>query len=154
MEMPDPRGSALRRGRASIAGQIYLVTTVCAGREPVLADFRLGRCVVQALREAEERRLAGTLAFVVMPDHLHWLLELRGADLGGVVRRVKGASARAVNRCQGRAGRLWQPGYHDHALRREENLVATARYVIANPRRAGLVRSVGDYPLWDCIWLP
>jgi REP element-mobilizing transposase RayT len=54
-----------------------------------------------------------------------------------------------LNRC----GRLWQPGYHDHALRREEDLVATARYLVANPLRAGLVQHIGDYPLWDAVWL-
>ncbi|MBB5859537.1 hypothetical protein GGR69_001194 [Xanthomonas arboricola] len=29
-----------------------------------------------------------------------------------------------------------------------------ARYLIANPLRAGLVARVGDYPFWDAIWLP
>jgi hypothetical protein len=28
-----------------------------------------------------------------------------------------------------------------------------ARYVVANPLRAGLVKRLGDYPLWDAIWL-
>jgi len=28
-----------------------------------------------------------------------------------------------------------------------------ARYVVANPMRAGLVKQIGDYPLWDAIWV-
>jgi hypothetical protein len=28
-----------------------------------------------------------------------------------------------------------------------------ARYIVANPLRAGLTRRLGDYPLWDAIWL-
>jgi hypothetical protein len=28
-----------------------------------------------------------------------------------------------------------------------------ARYIIANPIRAGLVERAGDYPLWDACWL-
>jgi hypothetical protein len=28
-----------------------------------------------------------------------------------------------------------------------------ARYVVANPVRAGLVQRVGQYPHWDAIWL-
>jgi len=28
-----------------------------------------------------------------------------------------------------------------------------ARYIVANPLRAGLVSRVGDYPLWDACWL-
>jgi putative transposase len=49
--------------------------------------------------------------------------------------------------------RLWQKGYHDRAIRREEDLLAVARYIVANPLRAGLVKRVGDYPLWDAVWL-
>lgn len=38
-------------------------------------------------------------------------------------------------------------------MRREDDLRAAARYIIMNPVRAGLVEKVGDYPLWDAIWL-
>jgi len=48
---------------------------------------------------------------------------------------------------------VWQRGFHDHAVRREENLRALARYIIANPLRAGLTRSPAEYSFWDCVWL-
>jgi len=50
-------------------------------------------------------------------------------------------------------GPVWQKGYYDHALRDEENLAAVARYIVANPLRAGLARNVADYPLWDAVWI-
>jgi hypothetical protein len=28
-----------------------------------------------------------------------------------------------------------------------------ARYIVANPLRAGLVEHLGDYPHWDAVWL-
>jgi len=43
--------------------------------------------------------------------------------------------------------------YHDRALRREYDVVRVARYIIANPLRAGLVDKVGDYPHWDAVWV-
>lgn len=52
-----------------------------------------------------------------------------------------------------RRGPVWQRGFHDHALRREEDLRAVACYIVGNPLRAGLVQHVGDYPLWDTIWI-
>jgi len=88
-----------------------------------------------------------------MPDHLHWLVELSDVDLSRLVLRVKSCSAIALNRALGQCGRLWQKGFHDHALRKDEDLRAVARYVVANPLRAGLVDSVGDYPHWDAPWL-
>jgi REP element-mobilizing transposase RayT len=88
-----------------------------------------------------------------MPDHLHWLLVLEEEDLATVVRRMKSRSARAVNRMLHREGRLWQKDYYDHGVRRDEDLRRLARYIVANPLRAGLVENVGDYPLWDAVWL-
>ena len=94
-----------------------------------------------------------SLAWVLMPDHLHWLFVLEDGDLGAVMRRVKSRSAIGINRLLGSTGRVWQKGYHDHGVRAAEDLQAIARYIVANPVRAGLVRRVGDYPLWDAIWL-
>ena len=65
----------------------------------------------------------------------------------------KSRSAIAVNRCLARQGKVWQSTYHDHGRRDDEDLRETARYVVANPLRAGLVRSIGDYPHWDAVWL-
>jgi len=61
-------------------------------------------------------------------------------------------NAREVNRSNDRSGSVWQPSFHDRAIRTDESLVNTARYVIMNPVRAGLVERIGDYPLWDAIW--
>jgi hypothetical protein len=48
---------------------------------------------------------------------------------------------------------VWQKGFYDHALREGEALQNVARYIVANPLRAGLVAHIGDYPLWDAVWL-
>lgn len=49
--------------------------------------------------------------------------------------------------------RIWARAFHDHAVRADEDLVAVARYVIANPVRAGLANNVCEYPWWDADWL-
>jgi len=136
------------KGRCSEAGGVYLVTAVTRGRRAVFQDFGTARAVVEAMKKESELGRAETLAFVLMPDHLHWLLALgEGASLSPVVRAVKAVSAHRVRQ------RIWQDGFHDHALRAEEDVIAVARYVVANPVRAGLVSRVGDYPHWDAAWL-
>jgi len=90
-----------------------------------------------------------------MPDHLHWLVTLAaGNTLDNLMRSIKGYSARQLNRrwpdCK---GDIWQKGFHDRGLRKEEDLREAARYLVANPLRAGLVRAIGDYPHWDAEWL-
>ena len=148
------RAFALRLGRYSETGRIYLVTAVTHQREPLFSAFELARIVVHALRKADALGRCRSLAFVVMPDHVHWLVELRDGDLSALVGQFKATAAGGINRRLDTAGRQrWQKGFHDHALRKDEDLVALARYVVANPLRAGIVRRIGDYPHWDAIWL-
>jgi putative transposase len=149
LEEPARRhGKDLRKGRVSLPGQVYHITTVTFDREPVFSDLRSARILVSALRAAQARDEATTLAFVVMPDHMHWLMQL-GVDaaLAKVVGAVKAVTAQRIGR------RVWQDGFHDHALRQEEDLAEVARYIVANPVRARLVERVGDYPHWDAVWL-
>ena len=152
--MPDRATShRLRIGRFSETNRIYLITTNTHERVPIFSDFHLGRLVVWQFRLAHYQGLANSLAWVVMPDHFHWLISLDKGSLADLMRQVKSKSTRVVNAVAGRQGRLWQPGFHDHAVRQEENLESIARYIVANPLRAGLVKTCGDYPLWDAIWL-
>ena len=143
----------LRTGRYSETGQIYLLTAALLHREPLLRDFDNGRLAVRAFRTAEEEGLVTSLAWVVMPDHFHWLVELQNTQLPTLMARTKSRIAVLLNRSLGRQGPVWQHGYHDRAIRKEEDLQTVARYIIANPLRAGLVAKVGDYPLWDAVWV-
>ena len=143
-----PHASNLRTGRYSEQGRIYLITAVTQNRIPWFHDVQKARCVVTCMREAQQRGLAETLAYVLMPEHLHWLMTPgKPRALSPVVGGVKSMSARRIGHG------IWQSGFHDHAVRREEDLVKLARYVVANPLRAGLVRKLGDYPHWDAVWL-
>ncbi len=145
---------SLRVGRRSAPNQIYHVITATHQREDVFSSFTLGREVVHKLREARESDLASTIAFVVMPDHMHWLMQLgHKQTLSECVRWVKARSAYAVNRRRMSTRPVWQSGFFDAAVRHEESLVALSRYIVANPLRAGLVDSIGDYPLWDAVWM-
>jgi REP element-mobilizing transposase RayT len=90
------------------------------------------------------------LAWVVMPDHVHLLLRLGGNDsLPVVMNRINSCTAKAANRALSRMGPVWQGAYHDRAMRADEHLANVARYLVANPLRAGLADRVGDYPYWN-----
>jgi REP element-mobilizing transposase RayT len=149
-----PHSRTLRVGRFSEPNRIYVVTSCTFHRRPVFNDLYLGRILVGEFRFQQEAARGMTLAYVVMPDHFHWLMQLPpGEELSKVVQSVKGRAANRINRIVGAQGsKLWQPGFHDHAVRRAEDLVGLAQYVVSNPVRAGLVHSVTDYALWDSVW--
>ena len=119
----------------------------------MFTDLFLGRLLVAEFRQVRELGLVDSLAWVIMPDHLHWLFELKQQTLGDVVRRIKSRSTLTINRCRQSQARVWQPGYYDRAVRVEDDIRTMARYIVANPLRADLVEHLGDYSLWDATWL-
>ncbi len=155
-----PHGKDLRKGRYSENNQIYLVTTVTHQRQKVFTDFSRGRLVVHAMRHQHQQQKVNSLAFVIMPDHIHWLFALQNqSSLAEVIRSVKGRSSNQIQKIRRERNEiatkqaLWQDGYHDHAVRKEEDLQQLARYIVANPLRAGIVNKIANYPLWDATWL-
>jgi REP element-mobilizing transposase RayT len=150
MQSANAGHRALRKGRYSEPGRIYLVTFVTQARNRWFESFDLGCAVCRTFNPSADAEHAELLCWVLMPDHFHGLVQLHGErTLSQCVRRLKSQSTRAC----GGFGRIWARAYHDHAVRREEDVRALARYVIANPVRAGLVESVLHYPFWDASWL-
>jgi putative transposase len=141
----------LRSGRASVAGQIYLVTATTRLREPVFADFELACATARVI--ATTRSGYSILCWVLMPDHLHALVELHDGTISDAVQSIKDRSARAINALRGKRGSIWSSTFHDRALRRDDDVIDFARYIICNPVRAGLARSIRGYAFWDAIWL-
>ena len=137
----------LRKGRVSRPGTAYHITAITQNRLPHFAPLYNGRKVVQQLMALQDQGMAQTLCYVLMPDHLHWLMVLQNGTLPDVVRLLKGRSARAIGQT------IWQANYHDHAVRQEYDLHKMARYIVANPLRAKLVSQIGAYSLWDAVWL-
>ena len=151
--MQQPHGRDLRKGRVSEAGRIYHITTVTHQRIPYFSELNPARLLTQTLMA--EQHHATTLCYVIMPDHLHWLIELTdSATLEKCIKTVKAVSAHKINKHLQRTGPIWQAGYYNHALRQDEDIIDIARYIIANPLRKGLVESIREYPHWDAIWIP
>jgi REP element-mobilizing transposase RayT len=72
--------------------------------------------------------------------------------LAQLIHSLKSYTAHEINKFLQRQGPFWQPQYHDHAVRKDEDLNEIVRYALNNPVRAGLVRDFHDYPHWYCKW--
>ncbi|HCS46154.1 MAG TPA: transposase [Pseudomonas sp.] len=150
---PRPNSHWLRHGRFSEIGRAYLITAVVHQRHRIFTDWRSGRLLVAELKRAHDQEWVESIAWVIMPDHFHWLVQLEQRSLAQLMQAVKSRSTLTINRALNREGAFWQSGYHDRAIRDGEDLLPFARYIVANPLRAGLVEKIGDYPLWDACWL-
>jgi REP element-mobilizing transposase RayT len=150
---PHPNSHLLRRGRYSESGRGYLITAVVHQRRRIFGDWRIGRLLVDEFRRAQEQKSVNSMAWVIMPDHFHWLVQLEQRSLAQLMQSIKSRSTLTINHALNQRGAFWQTGYHDRAIRDGEDLLPFARYIVANPLRAGLVKKIGDYPLWDACWL-
>jgi len=86
---------------------------------------------------------------VVMPDHLHLLIELGARlPLAKAVQRLK-AKTSAILRS---AMLEWARGFFDRKLRPDDELLALFLYIYLNPYRAGLVNPVESWrPYYCCV---
>lgn len=154
---------ALRKGRCSEINRAYFVTTVTHEREVLFSDFNSARIVINVMKQLDSDGYVHSLSWVLMPDYLHWLFQLGSSGKSGsnkfeptlssVMKRLKAVSALALNQYLNRQGSLWQKAFYDHGLRDGENIQQVARYIVANPLRAGLVENIGNYPHWDAVWM-
>jgi len=113
-----------------------------------LLDAGHGECILARSECAEiliARLLAGHArayrldAWVVMPNHLHELVEpAKGTLFGAIVKSWKGGSAREINALLERQGTLWQKEPFDRIVRSEVQMEHFRRYIGANPAKAGL----------------
>lgn len=85
-------------------------------------------------------------AWVIMPNHVHLLLRMmKGHDLAGLMKRIKGVSARKINQLLGRQGTVWQKEYFDRYIRTSEHYAKVFQYVENNPVVSGLSSAPKDW---------
>ena len=85
-------------------------------------------------------------AYCFMPDHVHLLLAPTegGHDPISFIQRYKSKSTRTYWETGGK-GKLWQRGFYDHVLRKDEDIKKITRYILENPVRKGLVDDYRTY---------
>ena len=112
----------------------YSLTLACGHRRTVFVDEGLVGSFLETLRSCAEKHAFAVLAYCFMPDHLHLLVEGgAGSDLQQFVKDFRQRTGYAYRLVSGEP--LWQKSYHDHVLRREEDVRDAARYIVTNPVR-------------------
>ena len=87
------------------------------------------------------------LAWCLMPNHVHVVIEVLAAhSLGAIVRSWKSFTARRANELVGETGAFWHADYFDRYMRDDRHLARTIEYVEQNPVKAGLIAKAMDWP--------
>jgi len=72
--------------------------------------------------------------FVIMPNHVHVLVQPATSSLDRIAPAWKSISSRRINKALGRSGQLWQEESFDHIIRNQQKLEAARRYIRENPQ--------------------
>ena len=112
-----------------------------------LNDERVASMIVQALHYDEStRRLYDLHAYVIMPNHVHVVWQPR-ISMSRILQWLKGVTAnRAKNILHLSEKAFWQDESYDHWVRSASELQRIIRYVEWNPVRAGLAKSIEEWP--------
>ena len=135
-----------RLPRLALPGHTYFLTCCLHQRRRLLADPALAELLLALY--ARQRACGAILlhGYVVMPDHYHVLLTLRGdASITDVVRAVHSLFGRECRERVALRDRVWQRRYYDHVVRNESDLRTKLLYMHDNPVRAGLVEEPMTY---------
>jgi REP element-mobilizing transposase RayT len=131
-----------------LAGYAYSVTWRLHPSQAKLAEAERG-IVAEALKYHHGQRYR-LYAYVVMDDHVHALVQpLSEYKLSTILHTWKSFTAHRLQRESARQGGIWQKDTHTRIVRGEEELHATARYVLDNPRRRW--PGLADYPWAEYI---
>ena len=100
---------------------------------------------VEDIVRAEDGKTYRLQAWVVMPNHVHLVVNIWQTPLCGLFNQWKGRSAREANRLLGRRGTFWQKEGFDTLIRDSDHLARAIRYTEHNPTKATLVRDIREW---------
>jgi len=92
------------------------------------------------------------LAWAIMPNHVHALVETLITPMAEILHGWKSYTSKAANRLLGREGEFWQTESFDRFIRDEEHFGKAVRYIENNPVKAGLVKSAAEWAFGSAQW--
>jgi len=124
----------------------YFLTFCTYERQKVFTDDEVVKTTLEQFRRTASIEKFAILAYCLMPDHAHLLVE--GTEATSDLKRfAKMAKQRSGGVHRRRCGqRLWQEGYFERVLRDGDDVRSIAQYIVDNPIRAGLVERPDQYP--------
>ena len=131
--------------RVEFPGALYHATARGDRREPIFEDDQDRQALLKVLGQALERFDASCFAYCLMPNHYHFVLETRRANLSRLMRQVNGVYTQRYNRRHDKVGHLFQGRFKAILVDRDAYFLEVCRYVDLNPVRARLVRQPQDW---------
>ncbi len=137
-----------RRPRVHFPGAVYHIISRGNQRQAIFKDRGDYHQFQDFLAEAQKRYSVRLYAYVLMPNHLHLLMEVSSYPHSKVMQTLLYRYTRYYNKRHHKVGHLFQGRYRAILCDKESYLMELIRYLHLNPVRAGLVRDPKEY-MWS-----
>jgi REP-associated tyrosine transposase len=127
-----------RLPREDVPGVIHHVTARGNRKQLIFLNDEDRELYLLLLAQAVKRFRWLCLAYCLMDNHVHLLIETPEGGLGRGMQLLHGLYAETFNKRHGRSGHLFQGRYGAVRVETEEQMLVTARYIARNPVEAGL----------------
>jgi putative transposase len=144
---PGVVSSVSRNSREIVEGGIYHVFARGNDRRPIFLDDTDRYVYLAILSEVCARCEWARLAYCLMGNHLHLLLETPLPNLSDGMHRLQCKYAKRFNRRHGRSGHLFQERFGSNRVSSDKQFVTVTRYIANNPVEAGLCETPEEW-LW------
>ncbi len=145
-ELATERITMARDRRSTKARSIHHVTTRGNNRQEIFLDDLDRVIFLEWIARAVDRWDWGLLAYCLMDNHIHLVVEAAPGDLSSGCRDAIGSYARRFNQRHETSGHLFGSRFNSVEVIDDRQLTAVLRYVALNPVTAGRVASPADWP--------
>jgi putative transposase len=142
----------------NLPGALHFVTANCHNRARTFRDDQCCQSFLDSIRTVKEDRPFKLIAYVVMPDHCHLIVNPRDGQITDLTGALKGLSARRIidgaspeafrldtPAPDGSTHQVWQESFKALAMWSSWLIWQKINYIHNNPVKAGLVRSAVEY---------
>ena len=138
------RGSTLvgyRRNKLKSPDAVYFLTMASRNRERFFNDKEIQDILRIVMGRLVEWKDLEYVAWVLLPEHIHWLLRPKDNDYSKVVYSFKygvGAELKKIGRLA-KGQKIWQDRFWEHTVRDDKDLHRCIEYIHYNPVKHGYV---------------
>jgi REP element-mobilizing transposase RayT len=133
--------------RMHIEGALYYVTSRGDHNENIFKDDNDYKAYLELLKKYQAQYGFKIFSFVLMPNHLHLLIELKeGITISQVMHDLNSNYTKYFNGRYQRKGHLFQERYKMVLVEKEPYLLGITAYIHLNPKALNLASDIKDYP--------
>lgn len=114
-------------------------------RNDIFLDEQDKMHFIEILKTKKENNRYGLIAFCIMDNHAHLLLQEREEDIANIMKRINVSYVFYFNKKYKKSGHLFQDRYKSEKIEDDSYLLMATRYIHKNPVKAGLVKKAEQY---------